>query len=238
MKVINYIIFCFVIFELVSSSYLPQVIKINDKDIINNDQKKYVNQNIRTIKNYENNVDTIIIHDEKEIPNIPYENKEVNILIMIIGGLIGGLIGFFGGSFILFIILIILGFTTGGIAPLSFAAWWMSLYGGYVPAGGIYAMFQSMGALGFTSFLGGFVPILNTIIGFLVSECIIYFFILDLKEGEELVYISNYKFNGIDIMFLVFFIPFFIYKVIKIYKKKLIKNTYLIKDKQSNYNSI
>lgn len=169
MNIIIYIPILFIILNVVLSTYIPK--KTDEMDIIDN------NQNIISTKNYKNDVDTIIINEDKfiEKTNIPYEDKKINILVIIVGGLIGAFVGFFGGSLILFIILIILGFTTGGIAPVSFAAWWMSLYGGYIPAGGIYAMFQSMGALGFTSFFGGFIPILNSLIGFLIAECIIYF---------------------------------------------------------------
>ncbi|XP_071140046.1 interferon alpha-inducible protein 27-like protein 1 [Mytilus edulis] len=45
-------------------------------------------------------------------------------------------------------ILPLLGFTSTGIAAGSWAAWMMSLYGGSVPAGSLFAILQSTGAAG------------------------------------------------------------------------------------------
>ncbi|ESO87214.1 hypothetical protein LOTGIDRAFT_229342 [Lottia gigantea] len=45
-------------------------------------------------------------------------------------------------------ILPLLGFTSTGIAAGSWAAWIMSLYGGSVPAGSLFALLQSTGAAG------------------------------------------------------------------------------------------
>ena len=45
-------------------------------------------------------------------------------------------------------VLPLLGFTSSGIAAGSWAAWMMSLYGGSVPAGSLFAILQSAGASG------------------------------------------------------------------------------------------
>ena len=48
----------------------------------------------------------------------------------------------------------LLGFTATGIKAGSWAAYWMAYYGGYVPAGGIFAFLQSIraGGASLTSF--------------------------------------------------------------------------------------
>ena len=45
-----------------------------------------------------------------------------------------------------------LGFGAGGIGAGTFGAWLMSWWGGSVPAGGIVAYLQSIGAQGLTAF--------------------------------------------------------------------------------------
>ena len=47
-----------------------------------------------------------------------------------------------------------LGFGAGGIGAGTFGAWLMSWWGGSVPAGGIVAYLQSIGATGLTAFAG------------------------------------------------------------------------------------
>ena len=48
-----------------------------------------------------------------------------------------------------------LGFTPTGVVAGSFAAWWMSWYGGNVAAGGVLAALQSTGATGGSYWFGG-----------------------------------------------------------------------------------
>ncbi|VDI00533.1 Hypothetical predicted protein, partial [Mytilus galloprovincialis] len=64
-------------------------------------------------------------------------------------------------------ILPLLGFTSTGIAAGSWAAWMMSLYGGTIPAGSLFAILQSTGAAGvsWSSFSGisGFCAALTAI---------------------------------------------------------------------------
>lgn len=55
-----------------------------------------------------------------------------------------GVGGIFGGA----AILTALGFSAGGIIAGSWAAKWMALYAGYVPAGGSFALLQSTGTVG------------------------------------------------------------------------------------------
>lgn len=54
------------VFNEVSSTYIPQNVKFSGElDIIDN------NQNIMSTKNYPNDVDTMIINEEKQKTNIP-----------------------------------------------------------------------------------------------------------------------------------------------------------------------
>ena len=50
------------------------------------------------------------------------------------------------------VILAALGFGAGGIGAGTFGAWLMSWWGGSVPAGGIVAILQSIGATGLAAF--------------------------------------------------------------------------------------
>jgi hypothetical protein len=47
-------------------------------------------------------------------------------------------------------VLPLLGFTSGGVAAGSWAATWMASYAGAIPAGGLFALLQSIGVAGAT----------------------------------------------------------------------------------------
>lgn len=133
-------------------------------------------------------VNTYLLNDNNEIENPKtffeiFKNLDIieKIIILIeitISGFFGLIIGFYLLPFIIIICLLILGFSPTGIVLGSIASWIMSLYGGSIAAGSLFSILQSMGALGYVGLLGTFVPYLNAIIGMILSEIILFRYIL------------------------------------------------------------
>lgn len=62
-------------------------------------------------------------------------------------------------------ILALLGFTPTGILAGSWAAWWMSLYGGKVAAGSLFSALQAVGATGAMKLTG--IPYVKAVCNYL-----------------------------------------------------------------------
>lgn len=62
----------------------------------------------------------------------------------------------------------VLGFTPTGIVAGSWAAWWMSLYGGKVAAGSLFAALQAVGATGAMKWTG--IPYAKAVCDYLCHE--------------------------------------------------------------------
>ena len=82
---------------------------------------------------------------------------------------IGMIFGAVGLPVVVGVIPFLLGFTVGGIATGSIAAFCMAFHAGYVPIGGFLATMQSIGSVGLKAGFNRFTVIIGAILGGLVG---------------------------------------------------------------------
>ncbi|KAI8646584.1 hypothetical protein BD408DRAFT_409916 [Parasitella parasitica] len=153
--------------------------ELTDRSVVNYNGQEGANQLIIS----ENGVRKIPANGSDDGARDPLPDKEPRsdaeiIGIALLGALIGGTGGFFAAPFMIWIGLVLLGFTVLGVALGSFGAWLMSLYGGSIAAGSLVSTLQSMGALGLLNLFSGALPPLGAAFGIAIAEFVVFKYII------------------------------------------------------------